>query len=233
MLQFATQFSDGSYQVKEILMKTLDENDELRAHAHVLAQYHNRFPNLSDALDFALYKNDFGFVIVIDDIAEDLSSVIGELARKPEIITLKKFQSEDGKVAYLFDELLGEVTEAKSSKVEKIVDIDTIVCPARPEGFKSAFLEKKAWWAVRVSPAIIPRLKYVAMYEKKPISAINWAGRIESIEPFEETGKYKIFLSEIFRIGPIIMDQPRLAPQAPRYTRFDLVEKGKSLSDIF
>ncbi|GAG84557.1 unnamed protein product, partial [marine sediment metagenome] len=54
-----------------------------------------------------------------------------------------------------------------------------------------------------------------------------------AIKPYEDTGKYKIYLSEIFKIKPIKMGDPRLAPQSPRYTKFELLEKAKTLADIF
>ena len=71
------------------------------------------------------------------------------------------------------------------------------------------------------------------MYEVAPVSAIRWVGRIQSIKPYEDTAKYKINCSEIFKVGPIEMDNQKFAPQASRYTKFDLVNKAKKLSDIF
>ena len=77
------------------------------------------------------------------------------------------------------------------------------------------------------------KLKYIAMYEVAPISSIRWAGKIQSIKPFEDTPKYKIYCSEIFKVGPIELDTPKVVPQASRYTKFDLIAKAKKLSDIF
>lgn len=119
-----------------------------------------------------------------------------------------------------------------SPKIDPI-EIDTIVCPAREDGFKSAFLDEKAWWAVRISPNAISKLKYIAMYEVAPVSAIKWVGKIQSIKSFEDTSKYKIYCSEIFKVGPIELDLQKFVPQASRYTKFDLVLRAKKLSDIF
>jgi len=94
-------------------------------------------------------------------------------------------------------------------------------------------LDGKAWWAVRISPNAISKLKYIAMYEVAPVSAIRWAGKIQSIKSFEDTNKYKIYCSEIFKVGPIELDSQKYVPQASRYTKFDLVLKAKKLSDIF
>jgi hypothetical protein len=231
LLRFATQFSDASFKIKEVLLKAINDNQELKSSAQTLVKG-SEFSNLGEALDFAIFKNDYGFVIVIDEISEDLSRITREFARQPELVQIQKFVSKQNE-AYLFIPLLEELERAKSTKVKEIAEIDTIVCPAREEGFKEAFIEQKAWWAVRIAVSIIERLKYIAMYEVAPISAIRWAGKIQSIQPFEDTGKYKIYLSEIFEVGPIKLGISKLAPQAPRYTTFELLKKAKTLADIF
>ena len=231
LLKFASQFSEGSFRIKEVLLNIINNSEELKEKALFLTEQ-SKFANISEALDFAIYKNDFGFVVVIDEVTEDLSKVTRELAKQPELIQIQKYVS--GKqTAYHFNELLKELDEAKSTKVKEVRDIDTMVAPARAEGHKEAFLKEKAWWAVRMSSSVIPRLKYLAMYEVKPVSAIRWVGKIQTIKPYEDTGKYKIYLSEIFKIKPIKMGDSKLAPQSPRYTKFELLEKAKTLVDIF
>jgi hypothetical protein len=230
MLQFASQFTDGSFEIKTLLLDAINESSELKKKVELLLK-NGKYPNISEALDCAVYKNEFGFVIVIDEITEDLSRVTRELARQPELLQLQKYVS--GKdVAYAYDELLKEVDEAKSAWVREISDIDTMVAPAKAEGHKKAFLEQKAWWAVRISPTVIPRLKYLAMYEVRPISAIRWVGKIQAIKPYEDTGKYKIYLSEIYEIEPIKLGSPKNAPYSPRYTSYELLQKAKTLGDL-
>jgi len=231
LLKFASQFSEGSFKIKELLLDTINNSKELKEKALFFTK-ESEFTNISDVLDFAIYKNDFGFIIVIDEVTEDLSRVTRELAKQPELIQIQKYISGK-KIAYHFDELLKEFDEAKSTKVKEVKDIDTMVAPARAEGHKEAFLKEKAWWAVRISSSVIPRLKYLAMYEVSPVKVIRWVGKIQAIKPYEDTGKYKIYLSEIFKIKPIKMGDPRLAPQSPRYTKFELLEKAKTLADIF
>lgn len=134
---------------------------------------------------------------------------------------------------YAYDEFLKDFEEAKSSKVKEEREIDTIVCPARAINFKSGFLDQKVWYAVRISSNIIENLKYLAMYEVAPVSAIRWAGNIQSIKPFEDTGKYKIYCSKIFKIGPIKLDNQKYVPIRSRYTNFNLIQKAKNISEIF
>lgn len=230
MLQFASQFTEGSYKIKTILNDAINNNQTLKEKIQKLVKS-SRFENINHALDFAINENDFGFVIVIDKISDDLYNITNELSRRPELIELQKYHSGKDEI-YLFDELLEEVNESKSQKVKEIEDIDTMIAPAKADGHKKVFLEQKAWWAVRISPSILPKLKYLAMYEVSPISAIRWVGKIQSIKPYEETGKYKIYLSEISEIKPIKLETPRNAPQGPRYTTYELLRNAKTMDDV-
>jgi hypothetical protein len=44
-----------------------------------------------------------------------------------------------------------------------IEEVDTIVVPARAEGFRDVFLGERRWWEIRISAAMIPRIKYIAI----------------------------------------------------------------------
>lgn len=231
MLQFASQFTAGSFEVKDMLLNAIKENDQLKEKATKLTKKIN-YPNIGEVLDYAIYRNEFGFVIIIDEINQDLYSVTRELARQPELLQIKKFKDNKGEIAYTYEELLGEVVEAKSAWVGDVDDIDTMVAPAKKEGFNRVFLGQKEWYAVRIASSVIPRLKYLAMYEVNPVKAIRWVGKIESIQPYEDTGKYRILLSEINKIGPIKLTNPNHAPQGPRYTTYELLQKAKNLGDL-
>lgn len=231
MLQFASQFTEGSFEIKSMLLEAINNDKALQETAKRLTDKIN-FQNISEILDYAIYKNEFGFVIIIDEINQDLYSVTRELARQPELLQIQKYKSKDGALLYAYEELLGEVVEAKSTWIKDIDDIDTMVAPAKEEGFKRVFLGQKEWYAVRIASSVIPRLKYLAMYEVAPVKAIRWVGKIESIQPYEDTGKYKIFLSEIKKIEPIKLGNPKYAPYGPRYTTYELLEKAKDLGDL-
>jgi len=230
LLSFATQFSEGSYALKEILLEYINNNKDIKDKFNHLINK-TEFSNISEALDFAIYKNDYGFIVIIDEINEDITRVTRELARQPELIEIKKYICPP-QIIYTFDEFLKDFEDNVSRKIDP-EDIDTIVCPAREDGFKAVFLGEKAWHSVRISPNVINQLKYLAMYEVAPISAIRWAGKIQSIKPYEDTPKYKLYCSDIFKVGPIEMDSQKFVPQAIRYTKFDLINKAKKLSDIF
>jgi hypothetical protein len=231
MLQFASQFTEGSFEIKSMLLKAINNNKDLLDKAKKLTKKIN-FQNIGEVLDYAIYKNEFGFVIIIDEINQDLYSVTRELARQPELLQIQKYRAKDGTLLYTYEELLGEVVEAKSPWIKDIDDIDTMVAPAKEEGFKRVFLGQKEWYAVRIASSVIPRLKYLAMYEVSPVSAIRWVGKIESIQPYEDTGKYRIYLSEINKIEPIKLGNPQYTPYGPRYTTYELLQKAKDLGDL-
>ena len=70
-----------------------------------------------------------------------------------------------------------------SNNIEKDVrEYDTIVSPCKGEGRIKAFVEKSAWWAIRISQSNIKKLKYIALYESSPVSSIRYYAKITSIE---------------------------------------------------
>ncbi|MCB9772259.1 MAG: restriction endonuclease [Candidatus Omnitrophica bacterium] len=119
-------------------------------------------------------------------------------------------------------------------------DWDTLVCAAKEDGFKIAFLEQKAWWAVRLNPNTIPFIKYLAMYQVAPVSQITYYGEVDRIEPYEgkEWGenKYKLYLKgdPIKLKTPVGLGaRPHLKPQGPKYASLDKILKARSLDDVW
>jgi predicted Mrr-cat superfamily restriction endonuclease len=140
---------------------------------------------------------------------------------------------EQFEIAYEIPEDIKEM-EAK----EKILKPkwDTVVCAAKEDGFKRAFLGQKAWWAVRLSPKTLSFIKYIAIYQVAPISQITYYGKVSRIEPFESAGKYKLYLDgEPIKLAkPVVLGQNHhLKPQGPKYTSLEKILKAKTLDDIF
>ena len=76
------------------------------------------------------------------------------------------------------------------------------------------------------------------MYETAPISAIRWIGLVSSIKPYKDTQKYEVKITEKRKLKKELKltheeGKRGVAPQAPRYTKMDLINKAKKLSDIF
>ncbi len=235
---FASSFKDGNRTIKKFLLNEINNNKSIKQEINKYLKK-TVFPNISELLDFVIFENDYSFVVVIDDITETLNFALKQLANKPDIIELKKYTStiDASKIIYRYDKFQGELLVSISKKVLNVSEFDTIVCPANKQGFKDVFLGEDRWYAIRMSPSIIPQIRYVAMYETAPVSAIRWIGIIKEIKPYKDTAKYEIILIDKKQIKPIKLTPEETkkgyAPQGPRYSKMDLIKKAKKMSDIF
>lgn len=112
---------------------------------------------------------------------------------------------------------------------------DTIVVPAHPTGFNEVYLGEKRWPNLKVDRKRLKGLKYIAVYQTKPVSAITHYAKIDRFEPLERVGRYNVFFSEApTEIKPIKFTTADVcAVQGPRYTTLELVLKAMHLSRAF
>lgn len=81
---------------------------------------------------------------------------------------------------------------------------DTIIVPAQEEGFGRVFLGENCWYAIRIAGGMIDKIKYIAAYQSRPVSAITHYAPVDRIEPYGDSGKYKVvFSGPASPIGPI------------------------------
>lgn len=111
---------------------------------------------------------------------------------------------------------------------------DTVIVPARKDGFEEVFLGENCWYAIRISGGMLDKIKFIAAYQTDPVSSITYYAPVDHIEPYGEDGKYKLVFSEKAKpIGPIpLADAPPGAMQGPRYTTLDKLKAAKKLSDL-
>lgn len=111
---------------------------------------------------------------------------------------------------------------------------DAIVVPAQKDGFEQVFLGENAWYAIRISGGMLPKIKYIAAYQSQPISAVTHVAPVARIEPYGDSGKYKLIFSEPAKpIGPIPFgDAPSGFMQGPRYTTYNKLIKAKKVTDL-
>ena len=112
---------------------------------------------------------------------------------------------------------------------------DTLVVPAREEGFERVFLKEDSWYAVRISGGMLDKIKYVAAYQTQPISAITYYAPVERIESYGDQGKYKLVFAEPAKpIGPIPLGGAQTnTMQGPRYSTFSKLQSAKTILDLF
>lgn len=137
-------------------------------------------------------------------------------------------------------EFLKPVAEPKATTSKALPEVtsqkrDTVIVPARKEGFKRVFLGEDSWYAIRISGGMLEKIKYIAAYQIHPISAITHYAPVDRIEPYGESGKYRVVFSEKARlIGPIdFSGAPSGAMRSPRYTTFQKLKMAKKFKDIF
>ena len=116
------------------------------------------------------------------------------------------------------------------------VDYDTIVCPAHEEGLSQIFLKEHRWYAVQMKKRYLSKIKFIGLYEKRPISAIQYIREIKEINSISDSKKYEITLTgKPKKIKPIKFSKsnPSLALQSRRYTTKKLIDNVRYLEDIF
>lgn len=111
---------------------------------------------------------------------------------------------------------------------------DTIIVPAQKEGFDACFLGQQCWYAIRISGGMLSKIKYIAGYQTAPISAITHYAPVDHIEPYGESGKYKLVFSEPAKpIGPIPLgDATPGTMQGPRYTTLEKLKAAKTVAEL-
>jgi hypothetical protein len=245
ILEFSLSFEASAYRVKTILREALNPSAAARKQCDAYAVA-NGFENLDYLLERMLQCDDaFKALVIIDDLDEELETVLLSRFKFPvEILTIKRFKAWDGERAYEFEPFLADVaipkeTTTNSRSIETAVDwedIDTIVVPAHEEGFKEVFLGENRWHHIRIHSSMIPRIKYVAVYQVMPVAGITHFAPVKNIELWRDTNKYVLNFAEPAKpIGPIklVPGGGVRAPQAPRYTSLAQLQKAKSLDEAF
>jgi hypothetical protein len=112
---------------------------------------------------------------------------------------------------------------------------DTIVVPAREEGFKQRFLNENCWFAVRINAKHISKLKFIAAYQVAPVAAITHIAEVDAILPYNDTGKYMIkFKGPATAIVPIPRpENSEVNMQSSRYALREKLLAAKNLDEVW
>ena len=231
--------------MKGILRDTLQRSPVALALCESYAK-ENNFNNIDYLLEQMIYPEDaFNALLIIDELEEELESIVRSSLRFPvETLTVVRFRSPSGGAVYQFEPFLydlshqGATASADEGNTPSIdpAEIDTVVVPAREDGFKETFLGENMWRAIRIHSSMIPKIRHLATYQVAPVSAITHVAEVARIEPWKDTGKYALYFKEpAAKIGPLaLVSGGRIsAPQAPRYTSFARLQRAKTLDDVF
>lgn len=247
LLQFSLSFDATRQTVKNVVRLALEADTAARTKCELYAR-ENGFENLDYLLEQMIYRSGFQALVIIDELQDDLEAVLVSKFRfGVEVLTLTRYVNAFGKRMYEFEPFLADVavpTPGEQSIVSNGTanakvdpsEIDTIVVPAHEEGFQETAIGQDRWYAVRIHGSIIPKIKYLAVYRNAPTSAITHMAPVQSIEPWESSGKYVLNFAEPLQpIGPIklISGGKVKAPQNIRYSSRERLLAAKSLDEAF
>lgn len=244
MLRFVTSFDDSQKLIRDFLMEEINNNKDYVAKLERAVEQ-SSIRNIDNFLDEAVYS-DFRGIVVIDDARDELHHVISRINANISVLEFKAYVSEGKKKLFEFDSLYDEYEETTlETKEQKRISpellklrrkrrasADTIIVPAREDGFKRVFLGDNCWWAIRIGAAMKEQLKYIAAYQVAPISAITHIAEIEDIRPYKDTGKYLVtFKGAAQEIRPITLEDPKNSPQGPVYVKREALLKAKTFEE--
>ena len=112
---------------------------------------------------------------------------------------------------------------------------DTVIVPAKPEGFQKVFLGENCWYYIRIAGAMLDNIKWIAGYVSQPVGAITHVAPVKHIESYGQDGKFRVVCSvPAQKIGPIpFSDAPPGAMQGIRYCSYAKLLTAKKLMDVF
>jgi hypothetical protein len=224
--------------IKQALTASADAFGACQAYATA-----NGFENVDVLLERMIYGEDrFNALVVIDELSPELEKVLISRFQFPvEILTLERYRDDHGTRLYRFEPFLSDVTlpgiDGKPGlPAVDPSDLDTIIVPAREDGFQETFLGENRWYAIRIHSSMLPKIKFIAGYRVAPESSITHVAPVASIEQWKDTSKYVVnFKQPAMPIGPIrLVPKGQVKPiYGPRYASKARLDQAKSLDDVF
>jgi hypothetical protein len=236
ILQFSLSFESEPHHIKKILYDALHKKPESKGVFQTYVEEHD-FRNLDHLLEYLVFEAGFSALVIIDSMPEDIENVLMKKFKfSVEVLELARYENDQGERQYAFKPFLSDVLADDQTAETDTSEIDTIVVPARDEGFEEVFIRENRWYKIRIHASMISQIKNIAVYRVAPTSAITHIAPLQSIEPWQDSGKYVLNFSEPAKeIGPIkwVKDGRVKALQNSRYTTRLLLEAAKTLDDIW
>lgn len=238
LLEFSHSYGQAGRQVKAILFEEISKLPDTMEACEKYAK-EKGYRNLDNLLDYLVFETPFQAIVVIDEETDELHSVVKQFSFPVEVIEFVMLEDDKGHKAFEFNPFLQDVGKTITQVGKETADIgelDTIVVPAREDGFQETFIGENRWYAIRIHGSMIPQIKHIAAYRVAPISAITHIAPVSNIAPWKDTGKYCLEFAEPAQEIPHIKLDPSgkgLAPQAPRYTTMEKLKQAKVLSEAF
>jgi hypothetical protein len=125
----------------------------------------------------------------------------------------------------------------KASLVDRRDLCDSIIVSSGEQNFNEIFLGQNQWGPIKVSENRLSQIKYLFLYQRKPVSCVTHYAKVKSIIPDEiEKGKFRV----LFEGEPVALDKeitlgqnPSKAPQNPRYIKYEIAMEAKNTDELF
>lgn len=233
ILRFGISTETDKYKIKNCLLTEVNKDDLKK---QKLATYFSKskYDNINELLDKVIFDNRPAAIIVIDEATDELYNVMAQLTMSTEVIEAQTYVCGDKKL-HRFSPFKDEVITDLSPDIDAD-ELDTIVVPAREDGFNEEFLKNNRWFAIRISSAMLDKIKYIATYQVAPVSGITHIAEVDRIEKYKDTNKYIVFFKNetTKKISKISLGKKKgMAPQAPRYSSHKTILTAKTLDDLW
>lgn len=233
ILRFGISSETDKYRMKSFLLDNISHDESKKSK---LNDFFNKskYNNTSELLDRVIFDNKPTAIIVIDHVTDELNNVLSQLARPPEVIEVQTYFCGDKKLHRFTpfkDDVIADLPDNEDAD-----ELDTIVVPARDDGFNEEFITNNRWYAIRISSVMLDKIKYIAAYQVAPISGITHISEVDRIEKYKDTNKYIIYFkpNTTRKINKVALGNKKgQAPQAPRYSSFDIITNAQSLDDLW
>jgi hypothetical protein len=156
----------------------------------------------------------------------DCEAFLDEVLQILPLVGIRAFETR----TYRPNRALPEGDEAKSADSELV-----LVIPAQEDGFKKVFLGENQWHAIRIHGSRLSKIRYIAAYRTAPLSAITHWAEVDHIEPYGDSGKYKIVFKNPAQSLPtpiIFGNAPQGTMQGSRYTTFEKLMSAKTVMEL-
>jgi len=233
LLKFSTSSEIDKKKIKKIIMEDVDVDENKKKKLNNYFEK-SRYKNIYELLDAVIFNKEISAIIIIEEKTDGLELVLSKLTIPTEVIELQTYCSGTKKL-HRFTPFQDEILDILPTSTD-VDEIDTIVVPAQEDGFEEVFINEERWHSIRISHAMLDKIKFIAAYQVAPISAITNVAEVDRIEKYESTDKYIVYfkpgtLREIKEIKS--PSGKGYAPRSPRYTTHSKLETAETLTDLW
>ena len=233
ILRFGIASEMDKHKIKTVLLEDIQKDPCKRRKLEEFFQ-HSSYKNSNQLLDKVIFETSPSVVVIIDEVTEELNNVLAQLTISTEVIEVNTYVSEGKKLCVFTpfrEEVITDIPEALDAD-----ELDTVVVPARKEGFEREFLANQRWFEIRISPSMLDKIRYIAAYQVAPVSAITYIAEVERIEKYKDTGRYILYFKRgsLQKLEKIPLGrQKELAPRNTRYTSRKKLETVRTLDELW